>query len=58
MDDGDIGRPLLGDGRTQHKKSDSVTSLGHTPGQRQHNPFRSAHAQRSEHIDNPHETHT
>jgi len=48
------GRPLLCQFWPEDQQGNGMTASGHTPRQCQHLPFRSAHAQRIEHIDNPH----
>jgi len=54
VDDRERGGPLLGDGWAQNQESDGMATLRHAAGQCQHQPFSSAHAERSEHVDNPH----
>ena len=51
---GQRGGPLLGDRRPKNQKLNRVPAFGHAAGQRHHQPFRPAHSQRREHINNPH----
>ena len=50
--------PLLGLAGPEHHQRNRVAARGHALGQRHHLPFRPAHAQRGEHVRDPHSTRT
>jgi len=50
MNDAEPRGPLFLKPRPEHHQRDRVSPLGHARGERQNLPFRSAHAERSEHI--------